>query len=201
LGECSIFGAKFQNHSAMRRHVNKHSNKVFVCEDCGNHYKNNDTLIAHQKKEHPEKFKRYTCNDCGKNFNSNEGLQEHVYHNNSTEKRYKCDMCSCAFKLNGQLTRHVIAVHRETAHFCNICNLSASDPYHLTQYKKKHQGLKYFFILFNVFAAFVIRKLLLLFIKFIFEKTLQLENLKIHGENLKILKMRSNKSEKLQSLL
>jgi hypothetical protein len=30
---------------------------------------------------------------------------------------------------------------------------------------------------------------------------MQLENLKIHGENLKILKMRSNKSEKLQSLL
>ncbi len=39
--------------------------------------------------------------------------------------------------------------------------------------------------------------------KFIFEKTLQNASgkLKIHGENLKILKMRSNKSEKLQSLL
>jgi uncharacterized Zn-finger protein len=58
--ECNICGAKFQNHSAMRRHVNKHSNKVFVCEDCDK-YKNNDTLIAHQKKEHPETFKRYTC--------------------------------------------------------------------------------------------------------------------------------------------
>jgi hypothetical protein len=30
---------------------------------------------------------------------------------------------------------------------------------------------------------------------------MQLENLKIHGENLKFLKIRSNKSEKLQSLL
>ncbi len=29
---------------------------------------------------------------------------------------------------------------------------------------------------------------------------MQLKNLKIHSENLKILKMRSNKSEKLQSL-
>ncbi len=39
--------------------------------------------------------------------------------------------------------------------------------------------------------------------KIIFEKTLQNASgkMEIHGENFKILKMRSNKSEKLQSLL
>jgi hypothetical protein len=36
---------------------------------------------------------------------------------------------------------HRISVHRGLF----TCNLSASDPYHLTQHRKKHQGLKYYF--------------------------------------------------------
>jgi hypothetical protein len=98
--------------------------------------------LSHKKHSHADLLVKYQCAYCHLYWYEEHKKTEHEIVAHRTVRRYKCDVqdCSSDFPILSELERHTLSVHREVRQFCDICNLSCTDKYRLTQHRKQHQG-------------------------------------------------------------
>ena len=111
--------------------VTKHDNKVLVCEECGNEFLDNNTLVKHRETEHkssPILQEPFPCEYCGIVFGSFHLLQEHVTAVHSGTVGESCEHCSFRAKSKETFQDHMIQEHKEVV----ILHTIGSQVDHLT---------------------------------------------------------------------
>lgn len=108
---CPICSRPFRNRSNMNKHKKLHNNtRPFVCDKCGNSYRQKHALKDHLK-THEEEGKLFSCKYCSMKFS---GKQKWVTH----ENRHK-GMCAC---------------------ICEVCGVRYENKYTLDDHMSKHTG-------------------------------------------------------------
>ena len=89
------------------------SEKPFVCNDCGNTFKREKTLVMHFQLVHKGMRTELTCIHCGAQFMSHRGLRAHmgIHTGEETVKReVRCSQCEKVFRCKADLESHMVCV-------------------------------------------------------------------------------------------
>ncbi|XP_067641594.1 zinc finger protein 391-like [Eurosta solidaginis] len=177
--KCSIEGCDkvFSRESSYRAHYRiKHKPYInrepqhYVCEDCGNRYKNITTFKEHRYKHAPIEEYPFGCDECGKKFRSKRRLQEHQWRHtgiknfvcphcgmkkatknelrthinyHTKERQWPCTKCTSVFNSSANLGMHDRVVHKGIRRFaCRYCDLSFGKPDTLKHHEMRHTGEK-----------------------------------------------------------
>lgn len=108
---CPICNRPFKNRSNMNKHKKLHNSlRPFVCDKCGNSYRQKHALKDHMR-THEEEGNHFSCKYCCLKFT---GKQKWITH----ENRHK-GMCAC---------------------ICEVCGVRYENKYALEDHMSKHTG-------------------------------------------------------------
>ena len=100
---------------------------MYECFKCGEKFKKEKDLTAHNfslHKERKERLKKYNCSHCDEIFSAIKVLKKHMI--KSHKKPFTCETCKKSFKIKARYQRHIGN--------CSDSNLSADE-------KKKNPNL------------------------------------------------------------
>ena len=150
-----------------RHIMSVHERVKHNCEICGKSFTQMYYLKLHHTKEHQEEELIYhMCNTCNKEFYSTSALAAHVQRvhenlNSENTSEYnelsendeevdmdidtedpkndksKCKICSKIFVSPGALRRHIVSVHEQVKHNCEVCFKSFTQMYYLKLHHSK----------------------------------------------------------------
>lgn len=105
---CDYCGQMFKMLSALRHHINIHTDsRPFKCDICEKSFRRPDTLAAHRH-IHTEKPSKCNFESCGRAFIRQGDLYRHRFkaHGISRQK-FPCTICEIDFPENSQLRKHL----------------------------------------------------------------------------------------------
>jgi KRAB domain-containing zinc finger protein len=122
---CPICGKFFTQNSAMKAHMELHSNaRNYVCEFCSKSYRSLSTLL-HHRRLHTSNRKFY-CDFCQRAFNFKSAMKKHIMlHINYLPN--KCRFCDKRFNTITVLKKHIQMKHLGILHHCIRCNKGFHD--------------------------------------------------------------------------
>ncbi|KAM7360654.1 uncharacterized protein ACRADG_006698 [Cochliomyia hominivorax] len=143
-----------------KRYTNRKPSRLLPrrCDECGNIYKNLNSLKTHKKQVHISEDKYFLCPNCGKKLKSKANLKIHIKnaHNPESskfdidksltfpkpkEKRFMCTECSYVCSALTTLKIHINRHHTgEKPYKCDICFKSFIVPYELKIHRYLHTG-------------------------------------------------------------
>ena len=100
------------------------SEKPFVCNDCGNTFKREKTLVMHLQLVHKGMRTKLSCMHCGSQFMSHSGLRTHmgVHTGEETVKReVRCAQCEKVFRCKVDMESHTVVHTGDNPYSCDIC--------------------------------------------------------------------------------
>ncbi|XP_066249499.1 uncharacterized protein [Euwallacea similis] len=134
--QCTICGViLLGGKQALTDHMNIHTGqKPFVCEMCGNRFRQDAHLRLHMYQHDPNRGKPYKCKMCSKRFNFPSTLKTHI-RTHTGEKPYVCLYCTKTFKDNVTRHRHIKKFHLDKDHEYQLYR-----SHHLRDEIKKIEG-------------------------------------------------------------
>lgn len=140
-GQCSVY---FHLKSELDYHMEeRHSNKEYVCDDCGGVYKAQKALKEHILIKHSQNRLAYCCDVCGKQFNRLRHYMDHMNVHKDVSP-WVCNDCGRSYKNRSAFSRHVSECGRDTAAQCDHCSKLYKTRRLLHQHiKSEHSGDQY----------------------------------------------------------
>ncbi|XP_052074481.1 zinc finger protein 595-like [Mytilus californianus] len=109
----------------------------YSCDECGNEYKSEDSLIKHQNLVHSDKpILRCVLRGCKSRFVEEFVLQKHLLWHKS-QGVLKCRKCAQVFVLKGALKRHEDYCVKRLMFLCDICNKVYKAQKNLSEHMSK----------------------------------------------------------------
>lgn len=130
-----------------RKNINQRIQKSYICEECGNTFKDRRNFKRHQRIHNPEEW--FTCEYCNKRFADKRNLNRHRKIH-TLAGWYTCNICDKSFSQSGHLKTHISNVHdKKTAkplknkiYQCGECSKSYDAKDHLqNHYASFHQKI------------------------------------------------------------
>uniref|UniRef100_A0A8D8NP75 Zinc finger protein 26 n=1 Tax=Culex pipiens TaxID=7175 RepID=A0A8D8NP75_CULPI len=105
--ECEICHQELSSYAALRTHMLRHSEPVFMCSACGKRCTTKNLLKLHMRSHSDER--PFACDVCPGKFKWEKTLQEHkLIH--TKEKPFQCDICEKWFRTKTLLRSKIIRV-------------------------------------------------------------------------------------------
>ncbi|XP_070502660.1 zinc finger protein Paris-like [Chironomus tepperi] len=106
--------------SALKKHVESHSEKEMPCEYCGKLFSCLNNLRTHLYYHSEPKF---VCEfeGCGKKFFMRKLLKAHINVHRG-QKDYECEYCEKSYFFQAHLKRHVLSMHMRLKIDCELCS-------------------------------------------------------------------------------
>ncbi|KAJ8721636.1 hypothetical protein PYW07_002411 [Mythimna separata] len=140
-GVCDICGIVLSRQRYIELHKEAvHNHSPVKCTHCNRMFKNQYSLIKHQKRLAEEKPCEVKCEVCHKAFGGQRGLKQHMVMH-SGEKPYKCDTCGSSYKRKAHLINHLYK-HKVNLPQCQICMKPFSCPASLKRHSSVHTGVR-----------------------------------------------------------
>eukprot|EP00727_Mastigamoeba_balamuthi_P001826 m51a1_g11640 hypothetical protein (157) ;mRNA; f:240-710 len=106
---CGVPGCdhSFAESKSLVEHIRTHTGETpFVCELCGQKFRQAANLRDHRKTHSKHSDMRHGCPTCGRIFNSRSNLRRHL-RTHTGVKTYKCKLCGKLFNQSSNLKTHV----------------------------------------------------------------------------------------------
>ena len=100
-------------------HAEENAEYEFSCHHCGNFFKSEDNLMAHDKKNHIEKVqpcKNYLAGEC--DYGDQDCWFIHDLNLQKSSREYTCSFCKKGFILRSDLMLHKKQEHKESVSKC-----------------------------------------------------------------------------------
>ena len=114
------------------------SQNMFLCNYCGNSYRNAESRVLHIKTVHVDQ-KPYICTICDKSFSLQRYLTQHENFHYSKDK-FKCSLCEKTFSSNKVLKRHMRTHTGEKPYKCEFCGKTFAGASNLSEHRTLHTG-------------------------------------------------------------
>ncbi len=138
---CMVCNAAFNTKSELKLHSLKHSGiKRHKCHICNASYKVSHGLKHHLANKHGLDKIIYTCDTCSKSFISKTGLNRHKLTHDIANKKHKCTLCEHTTFTKSELRGHILAKHRDGAHWCRRCTQSFKSSAQLEEHDNMFKG-------------------------------------------------------------
>ncbi|XP_069616713.1 oocyte zinc finger protein XlCOF8.4-like isoform X1 [Ranitomeya imitator] len=111
--------------------------KIFVCPECGKHFKKKSHLTMHEKTHGTEK--PFACSECSKCFRQKSSLVEHRK-KHTGERPVACPECGKCFFRKSQLVGHQRMHTGEKPFSCLECGKSFKSKGYLIAHQRIHTG-------------------------------------------------------------
>ena len=138
LRACPECNKMYKWHADLRRHLLKHLNTVFKCEQCDLRYAEKRSLNAHIRSDHLGVTIQCDQEDCkfqGRNHAAVK-LHKDIVH---LGKWHECESCAFKTRRKGDLKRHVRETHVKPRGFqCYICDETMERRYQMRNHAKLH---------------------------------------------------------------
>ncbi|KAH7721425.1 zinc finger protein [Aphelenchoides avenae] len=114
LFKCPTCGKDFSTHASLRRHREKHKDKLHACDQCEKKYSWRTALFRHKQTAHAAAG-QFECDTCGKICPHKTALYDHKRYHRETHngKLHECDQCERKYKWRGNLLNHKRIAHPE----------------------------------------------------------------------------------------
>lgn len=113
--DCSMCDKRFRCPSFLAIHKRVHTGeKPFRCEECGQMFGSQSSLIKHRNNVHVDEEDRpFKCDECGKTF-SKEHKAVYLGHlkQHSGIRDHVCAICHSGFSSRAYLGKHIKKVHK-----------------------------------------------------------------------------------------
>nr|CAI5857397.1 unnamed protein product [Callosobruchus analis] len=95
-----------------------HSSDMYLCDVCGENFKEVETLHQHEHSMHPT-ASNYECSECSERFRT----EKHLYSHRKMIHFYLCNLCGKMFEMVLMLELHGKTVHTEEWNYmCPLCD-------------------------------------------------------------------------------
>ena len=112
-GLCKYCGKSLPLKS-LRRHVQIHGAKRYLCIHCGRGFHEKRNMEVHVKRVHETPgAKPYACMHCDKLFACKQNVDQHIKYVHLKQFEYKCNICNAGFTRKHLLDGHVRTVHMQ----------------------------------------------------------------------------------------
>lgn len=154
---CSVCSKSWRTASELKSHAKTHSNMKYICEVCGQAYKQKSHFNVHMGMHggiHP-----FTCEWCNKSFTQKGALQRHrLLHTGKKESLsvrklskfswllgdapHQCEACGKCFVHASSFRIHRLSHSGRKDHKCDRCGLALVSGSHLKRHMRVHSGEK-----------------------------------------------------------
>jgi len=126
----------FNYRSLLLRHLAKHVEPLWRCNECNLKFNREDTLDRHML-IHLANRPEYNCKLCQKKYKQLSSLNCHMSHKHSKQPpSFNCNLCQKSFASKKSLRYH-LNVHKSIKPFqCTICNEKFCQPYEKSRHIK-----------------------------------------------------------------
>jgi len=119
LYDCDKCEKMFSNKSALKRHIESHSESKYQCKICLKYYKRKDCLNRHSK-SHLSGTREFSCGVCNNSFTEQSQLISHMREHLDNQELHKCNECEKTYKSKYELVHHM-KIHSGLRHQCTLC--------------------------------------------------------------------------------
>jgi len=146
--QCPHCPKTYKWETDFRRHLEKHTNVKFKCDECQKEFSEKRGLRHHIKVDHLNIKKKCDIEGCGFETTNVQSLNAHKVRKHAPEKLLKCKFCKYETPRMGDLKRHLKASHLKLKEYrCPHCDFLGSRKDNIkTHMKKQHiicEGCKY----------------------------------------------------------
>lgn len=139
---CKVCNKSFQSKN-MKKHMRRHSIRVFKCNYCEINFSSRAKRRCHVKTVHYQialikNRRKFKCRFCRKIFFSRKLKSHHEHQKHYSDKEYKCIYCEAIFYSEKMHTRHLAMVHNRLAFVCELCDKSFNFDAELKVHLKVH---------------------------------------------------------------
>ncbi|KAF5288219.1 hypothetical protein FQA39_LY03987 [Lamprigera yunnana] len=142
---CSVF--KASSAGRLLTHMSTHNTeKPFLCNVCGKHFKQHTELRNHQVLVHkqvndvPEWAFQQQCETCKKFFANSKSLKKHIQSVHDKFKPFICNICGHKTTRKSMLDLHLRQHTGEKPHQCSVCEYKTGDHNSLRRHVMRHSG-------------------------------------------------------------
>jgi KRAB domain-containing zinc finger protein len=135
---CPYCDEKFELKTCLQKHLKKHDNVLYNCEECGKNFRSNKYLTAHRRLHSEEP--KIQCTICNKIFMFQFNLREHMFIHSNTEKLFNCEQCNKSFRTQMLLKLHTLNHPTERQFQCNVCAKRFGYKHLLEVHMRLHTG-------------------------------------------------------------
>lgn len=122
-----------------KRNRQKREGDLFTCDICNKSYKKKDHLKGHII-THSEK--NFICEQCGNKFHNTSNLRRHVRLRHSNDRPFACHLCVFRTKTNYSLKVHLRSHFNEKIFKCMYCDKCFSGSTNRDSHQRSHTGEK-----------------------------------------------------------
>ncbi|KAF7286015.1 hypothetical protein GWI33_008318 [Rhynchophorus ferrugineus] len=136
LTECTICNKKYRRINRHYREYHKNDGANFVCDLCGQKFRQSFELKLHTMRHKGEKPHQCTYGNCEKRFVRKQHLKLHM-RSHTGEKPYGCNICGKNYTQKPSLVVHMRGHLGERPYECSICVSKFASKQRLNIHRKK----------------------------------------------------------------
>ena len=136
---CCYCSRKFQWLLPFKKHMARHAKNEFDCSECGKHFSNHRSLVAHKYSR--KKQRSFHCDICEFSAPTACLLRIHNKDRHPPETLFHCHICPKILKTRAYLNVHLQHYHNisEGKYECHICGVRSKRPKLFAKHMKLHE--------------------------------------------------------------